>query len=482
MKKIFSIIILVVLVAVAFPVQNAYAYIPLDIGEPCNPPPPNSRCAPGLVCDPQTNLCAAPGGVSGWKPTTANELYQADSNIPAFTNALAYQFSQQDVGAIPQAFGFLAQLYKPPASSAVYIAEMKKNFGVESAYAQSSGFGFQSISPIYELWQISRNIALAGFVVVFVIIGILVIMRRKIDPRTVITVQQALPQIIFALILVVFSYAVIGFLIDAITVATRLGAITLQSAGFIAQTAGPGGQPATPGINDATLTKLLNANIFQLFSQLQNVDTLIASFANLDDQLGLIASVLKFDASGGGGLTRLILFIAIFVSMIRTFFMLLTAYLTVTVSIIIAPFQFFSYAIPGRSGNFEQWFRNIMSNLLVFPAVFFMLAFAAIFYSQQGNIVWFNNGRPDAGNYWRTGKEPFAANSQYWVAPALGNWGTVVGPLLTLAVLLTVPKAAGIVKDAVNPKGKPGAHEGAAAEGLSKAAQKVPLVGSLTRM
>jgi hypothetical protein len=447
----------------------------------CGTPPNGGVIPPNGACLNIANLQKNYGLPANWEPSTANEVFQAKTNVPDVIEGAAYQFSAPGKGLLAQGMRYITMMYTPPATTAEYVAQVKKNIGVTPAYAQSSGFGFQSISPIYELWKISRDIALAFFVVVFVFIGILVIMRRRIDPRTVISVQQAIPKIIIALVMVVFSYAILGFLIDVVTVATRLGAITLQNSGFIAQTAGPGGQIATPGINDLSLTKLLNANLFHLYSQLQDVDTLIASFANLDDQLGLVASVLQFDAAGGGGLTRLIIFIAIFVSMLRTFFVLLTSYLTVTISIIISPFQFFMYSLPGQDGGFETWFRRIMSHLLVFPTVFFMLAFAAIFYSQQGNTVWYNNGEPPEQNYWRTGREPFAANSQYWVAPSLGNWGTVVGPLLTLAILLTTPRAAGIVKGAINPKERPGSGEGAAGESIAKAAQKVPLVGSLTR-
>ena len=47
-----------------------------------------------------------------------------------------------------------------------------------------------------------------------IVIGFMVMFRRKIDPKTVITVQNALPKIVLALLLVTFSYAIAAFMID----------------------------------------------------------------------------------------------------------------------------------------------------------------------------------------------------------------------------------------------------------------------------
>ncbi len=367
-----------------------------------------------------------------------------------------------------------------PASTGQYLADLKHNIGfpVKTAYAQ--GFGFESLSPILNLWKLARNIALVGFVVIFVVIGTMIMLRTKIDPRTVVTIQQAIPKIIVSMILVIFSYAICGFLIDTVTVGTRLGAALLQREGFV----GVSGDPAIK------LNALTNANIFKLWDQLYNVDELLDSFTTLgEEEFSFITGALGFDALFDGGITRTVLFIAMFIALIRTFFLLLTSYLTVTFKIIFSPLQFLMFSIPGQATGFGQWLRGMMVHLLVFPLVFFMLSFAAIFVAKNNkdNIVWYQNSTyqhfntlEPRDNIWSVGQEPFTDSSQYWAPPALGNWGSAVGPLLSLGILLTVPKAGALLKEALQQKA--GASEGAAGEGLQKAASRIPLLGSLTKM
>ena len=59
-----------------------------------------------------------------------------------------------------------------------------------------------------------RNFAYVLITLLFIIMGLMIMFRVKIDPRTVVSFQSALPKIIMALILVTFSYAIVGLLID----------------------------------------------------------------------------------------------------------------------------------------------------------------------------------------------------------------------------------------------------------------------------
>ena len=140
-------------------------------------------------------------------------------------------------------------------------------------------------------------------------------------------------------------------------------------------------------------------------------------------------------------------------------------------------------AIPGSGGNVESWLRGILSHLLVFPVVFFMLVFAAIFNARaNSNLWWERPGEPGKPNYWNIGAAEggnvngvFPLGSNFWAPPALGDWGSAVGPLLSLAILLTIPRASAIVKEAIDPKTRNPA-EGAAADELKQAAKRIPVL------
>ena len=93
-------------------------------------------------------------------------------------------------------------LYTPPAHTSDYIHYLSANFGIaKSANAENHrGVGLTTIAPIANLWIIFRNIVYLFFVVIFVLIGVGIMLRLKIDPRTVMTIQNQIPKIIIGII------------------------------------------------------------------------------------------------------------------------------------------------------------------------------------------------------------------------------------------------------------------------------------------
>lgn len=445
--------------------------------------------APYATCG-GTNSATASNNQARARSATEDFLRsdQQNSVVPIINNAIGDLPSAQ--GGIGTVASLTNSMYAyRPASTGYYLAYLKEKGtfpGVKSAYAQT-GFAVQAFSPIIRLWELSRNIALLGFTVIFVAVGFMIMLRSKIDPRTVVTLQQAVPKLVIGIILVLFSYALVGLVIDVVNVGTRAIATLLQQQGFIAQPRDPGNATEASG----RLSILLNANIFALFQQLYNVDNLVIAIGDLSE-FNTIASVLKFDQLiSGGGITRTVLWIAMFVAVIRTFFMLLTNYLIITFYVIFAPFQFLVMALPGQ-GDFTGWLRKLLSRVLVFPVAFFMLAFGAIFLAKPDSIVWYTSeggSFSGVGNIWRVGPEGQVFREQnsdpnyqqYWSPVGLGNWADAVGPLLTLAIVLTVPKAADMVREVVDPKGRPSAAEGEAGKSLQSAAGRIPMLGSFTK-
>ena len=115
-------------------------------------------------------------------------------------------------GVIGSGTQMIATLFTPPASGIQYIANTWGNVLGKPAYAQ--GYGFNGLQFLLPLWKAARNIVYILSSIIFVVIGLMIILRVKISPQAVVTIQSAVPTVITTLILVTFSYAIAGLLID----------------------------------------------------------------------------------------------------------------------------------------------------------------------------------------------------------------------------------------------------------------------------
>lgn len=346
----------------------------------------------------------------------------------------------------------------PPASSIDYLADLGQSLGlVKPAYAQ--GIGWHGLSPILALWKTFRNIAYLAFVVIFILIGFMIMFRAKIDPQTVISIQQALPRVVVALILVTFSYAIAGLIVDLGQLFTRIIG-NLFAGEYIAVA-------ANPARSQEKLTALLSADIFRLVNPLRNPDVLIE---HLSDIGGI------FEIPGVGITVKLIFLLAGFFIMFKIFFALLGPYVAIILSVIFAPLQLLLGALPGSNAA-SGWLRNLIANVLVFPAAFAMLALAAVIKSDPHLA---QSPPPEAliGG----GAADWSTNSAlqftgFWSPAAIGNWGNIVGPLISFGILFTIPKVVEMIQQALQIKPSPWA--GAPGEEIRAAARRLPIIGGL---
>lgn len=115
--------------------------------------------------------------------------------------------------------GFVSNLitipYANPPASGVYWAYsgLQKSGFIPKAYA-AEGLGFGAIRPLLNVWKLFRDISYMILVIILIAIGFMIMFRMKLNPQTVISVENALPKIVIALLLITFSFAIAGFLID----------------------------------------------------------------------------------------------------------------------------------------------------------------------------------------------------------------------------------------------------------------------------
>ena len=85
-------------------------------------------------------------------------------------------------------------------------------------YAQNeeipSGYNELQAAGIQSLWTDVLNLAYIFFVIVMIIAGFMIMFRHKIGGQAMVTLGNVLPNVIIALIVATFSFAIAGLIID----------------------------------------------------------------------------------------------------------------------------------------------------------------------------------------------------------------------------------------------------------------------------
>lgn len=367
-------------------------------------------------------------------------------------------------GAIGLMQNWIAVLYTPPATTGMYLAYLGENFGINKSYAQvqpsEQGYGFEGLRIVLRVYTLTRNVSYMVFVLAFVIIGIAIMLRVKIDPRTVMTVQNQIPRIIISIILITFSYAIVGLLIDAMWVLTYVSVNTLTTINKVE----PQVDEATgvrsftetdqPIISPAKATYSLLDTPFGylgavygkwdlirevgsavgevaaeiLLNPIRSWDSESCSFTSFSvgscakkAVYGLAEGILKL-------LGGIIVAIALFVVLFRIWFMLIKSFGMVILQTVAAPLWITAGLFPGSKLSFTQWLRNVSAHLLVFPAAVTLFLLAAIILDS------FSNARNAA-----------------FIPPLIGNvqGGGEFGTIIGFGIILLIPDLLNMLRDAL---------------------------------
>ncbi|MBI2019648.1 hypothetical protein HYS95_03210 [Candidatus Daviesbacteria bacterium] len=331
---------------------------------------------------------------------------------------LTYQFTQNAQGAIQgvpilsqanlqggalgTVTGIIGGLYQnPPVRTADYLATVGQGLGiVKPANAQVVGSGQAVLNPILSLWQVSRNVSYVLLIIIFLIIGVMVMFRNKLNPQTVITIQTALPGLIIGLILITFSYFLAGLLTDFAFIGTNIVGYYFQAAQQI--------NPPPPSLTE----QIQQQSVLSIFSRFVGIvtqadaanaiDSIFNGFTpEVQNYLRIFAGIIAFQFTGqiGGaipvygviigpilglisaisiqaGISPILGFFVSLVSvailiyaMLKLLLKLINNYLNIIFLTITAPFQFLAASLPGRQGIVTGWIMSMLCNILAFPAV-----------------------------------------------------------------------------------------------------------------
>ncbi len=261
-----------------------------------------------------------------------------------------------------------------PASSLDYIAyistNLKNHHVINQAYAAGPGYGFTALSPILPLWRAFRNISYLLFALGFVLYGVMIMFRIKIDAKTAASIQLAIPKLIVTLLIITFSYAIVGFLIDISTVLSAMIIGVLKAGGILTNVNNilpmiASGQSLLGGIGSA----IINGFLAVIVSPFIFFNLLIGGLLGMS--VAFVAAIAG-TISGIGLIVGIIIVIAVGFSYVKLIFKLFQAFLSIIISLIFSPIILLGSLLPG-SNSIGTWLMSIIGNLAVFPVAIFFL-------------------------------------------------------------------------------------------------------------
>lgn len=365
----------------------------------------------------------------------------------------------------------MAGMYtSPPASTAQYVAYIGQNIQnkhiVTPAYAQSAGFGFTRLSPLLKFWSLLRNTAYAFFVLVFVMYGFMIMFRVNIAPRVAMSIQTAIPKLIMVLLLITFSYAIAGFLIDMSYVLGLLIVNILEKADvihldFLSLNDIPvvgGAIQKFAGSTDLGFSLISSKSIMtgEGLGVIALMLTFLKNFifgmhlARIEGViLGIPASVIEAMQIAGGFtplapaaaainginlVVGVIIILGLFFSFLKTLFSMLGSYIRIILLIAFSPLILLQDAMPGRRNSaFGGWVRNLVANLSVFPTVLILVMLAVSLLSGESSFI-------------------TSGGTDLWSPPVFGSNGKGIAALIALGLLFMTSKFADMIKAAFQIK------------------------------
>ena len=292
-----------------------------------------------------------------------------------------------------------------PVSLAYYARDLASNvpFLENTAYAQSIQTGsFPGFAAILKLWKLVRNFSFGIVAIFMVVTGIMIMMRKQINPRTAVTVQNALPRLVIALALIAFSYAIGALFIALIRPLISVALEPVRLAAEDNMTHGP---------------------ILTFFW-------------------------LMMGSSGGSLVTfvTLLLYIVAGVVLIIVFamaiFKLLVSYVEALALVVIAPLQFAWGSIPGNEDSIMNWFKAMAVAVLSIPAVTAGLSFGLYFawtYMKDTSIASAQAGVVG----------PLASG---WFSAGVGGWTSLLVPIMVAGIFIFSSQIPAKLKETIMDK------------------------------
>ena len=280
-------------------------------------------------------------------------------------------------------------LYDNQISSQEYIADILNNMGVptvERAYAQGTGYG--AMQPFLEFWKVFRNLAYSLYIIMFVVVGVMIMLRTKVNAQTIITIQTALPNLLITLLLITFSYAIVGFMIDLMYFLIYFVVYLLSTTGII-----DAGKSIDRLMTNSAWSVIFEGRNSIISAISQSITGVLGSLGT--GGIGAIGNIVRVINGIShvitiGMVSPIYLFVTVsfVIAMLKLMVALIKSYVMLIVQTITAPVQILLNAMPG-SKAFGTWLKTTASYLIPFPVVATMFLFSGILIGNPAdNTIW----------------------------------------------------------------------------------------------
>lgn len=305
--------------------------------------------------------------------------------------------------------------------------------------AKAQGFGFENLAPIRGLWTAMRDISYFLLIIAFIVMAFMIMFRVRISPQTVITVQSALPRLIMILILITFSYAIAGFVVDLAYLSLGLIAILGNNLS---------GLGTLPLFNEL-ITSLPILTMF--------VIPIIAAFAFISQQS--LSFILAIPLAIAAALVTLLLFILLVVVALRIVWLMVKTFINVIILIAASPILILLGVFPA-AGGFSTWLRNLISHVMVYPAIIMMVFFAHfVFWSSIASSTWLGTFLVTADSLVNINPFDIPLGTSTGAIELPGfNLGdsTIFGSIVAVGILFLIPSLGNIIQGFIS--GRPFAY------------------------
>ncbi|KKP77585.1 MAG: hypothetical protein UR73_C0017G0005 [candidate division WS6 bacterium GW2011_GWF1_35_23] len=239
-------------------------------------------------------------------------------------------------------------------------------------YAAEKQSGYQELmdSGISNIWAKFRDLAYLFFVVVMIVIGFMIMFRSKLGGQTLVSLGNTIPNVIVGLILVTFSFAIAGLVIDVGGLITSFLAslfdgelVSIENIGNLMKSVFTSGTIETSSIvaGSGAGSIALGAGLGSLAAAIGG-SAVLAILGPALIGVGLIGLLLVLTLLG-----------IVFVGVIKLLITLYKAYFGILLGVALGPLQIMIGSIPGQNHMTKNWFLGIVRNVLVFPVVFFIV-------------------------------------------------------------------------------------------------------------
>lgn len=246
-------------------------------------------------------------------------------------------------------------------------------------YAAEKTTGYDSLldSGITPLWTKMRDISYIFFVVIMIVIGFMIMFRNKIGGQLVVGIGNTIPSVIASLVLVTFSFAIAGILIDIggflislIATIFDNNAISMQNIGNLMTVLFKGMTDQGAEAIEDEINKITGT--FSTGTGWQIVGLLY----KLGLMGGLTVATSGMNVAAVGVIGLLIFIICVGIVLVGAIKLIITMYKTyfqLILGVILGPIQIMIGALPGQGANRTNWLLGIARNVLVFPIIYFII-------------------------------------------------------------------------------------------------------------